>query len=106
MVIYLERSTLPTASEIWTAALTMPLTARAFEEDFGHSFSGHDGLDEHFKQMTHYAWYASRLRTSHKNDLAAMALEAARPLYFHLWNPYPEGHKRRVDFDAKRACSC
>ncbi|KAJ6568561.1 hypothetical protein B0H19DRAFT_1256313 [Mycena capillaripes] len=55
--------------------------------------SGHDGLDEHFKQMMHYAWYASWLRTSHKNDLAAMALEAARPLHFGVRNPYPEGHK-------------
>ncbi|KAJ6548784.1 hypothetical protein B0H19DRAFT_1074601 [Mycena capillaripes] len=75
--------------------------ASAFEDDFGHSFSGHDGLDEHFKQMMHYTWYASWLRMSHKNNLAAMALEVAHPLHFGVWNPYPEGHKRQVDFDAK-----
>ncbi|KAJ6525348.1 hypothetical protein B0H19DRAFT_1276144 [Mycena capillaripes] len=75
--------------------------AEAFEEDFGHQFSGYDGLNEHFKEMAAHARWAARLRRYNKNNLAAMITEAARPQTFAVWNAYPEGHNRCVDFDAK-----
>ncbi|KAJ7601467.1 hypothetical protein DFH06DRAFT_1352756 [Mycena polygramma] len=74
---------------------------RAFAEDFGHDFSGYDGLDEHFKQLEAYADSAAHLRQWKKNDLVAMIAEAERPFTFEIHNPYPDGHPRREDFDAK-----
>ncbi|KAJ7603348.1 hypothetical protein DFH06DRAFT_1350293 [Mycena polygramma] len=74
---------------------------RAFAEDFGHDFSGYDGLDEHFKQLGAYADSAAHLRQWKKNDLGAMIAEAKRPFIFKIYNPYPDGHPRREDFDAK-----
>ncbi|KAJ7602058.1 hypothetical protein DFH06DRAFT_1351743 [Mycena polygramma] len=73
--------------------------ARAFEEDFGHEFCGHDGLDEHFKEMASHAHSAARLRERNSNNVEAMVAEAARPLSFEVSNPYPVGHPRRGDFD-------
>lgn len=74
---------------------------RAFAQDFGHEFSGYNGLDKHFKQLEAYADSEAHLRQWKKNDLAAMIAEAERPFTFQIDNPYPKGHERRGDFDAK-----
>ncbi|KAJ7655318.1 hypothetical protein DFH06DRAFT_1133179, partial [Mycena polygramma] len=60
---------------------------------------GHDGLDEHFKEMASHAHSAARLRERNSNNVESMVAEAARPLSFEVSNPYPVGHPRRGDFD-------
>jgi hypothetical protein len=75
-----------------------------FREDFGHEFSGHDGLDLHFAHMAFHQEAVANLRCWHNNDKAAMLATAARPVTVELWNPYPAGHKRRADFVVTGTC--
>ncbi|KAJ7018146.1 hypothetical protein C8F04DRAFT_1278071 [Mycena alexandri] len=71
----------------------------AFEDDFGHEFSGNDGLDGHFKRMALHASSAQELALCHDNDKPRMLAAAALPVTFDIYNPYKEGHPDREAFD-------